>query len=69
MTKALEFLKETNEDLYEKAVGGKKFQNVNQVGNTNARLEGLVPREMRIPMERPSTDLWDSTWTAPKLVE
>lgn len=60
---ALALLEETDADLFEKAVGGRKFQNVTQKGS-NARLEGLVPRELRVPMERPSSKVWDGTWQA-----
>lgn len=65
MRSAIDLLKETDEGLFEMATGGKKFQNVDQKMRTNARLEGLVPRELRMPMERPGTDMWDKDWKAP----
>ncbi|GAA5847945.1 hypothetical protein JCM5353_007264 [Sporobolomyces roseus] len=65
MRQAIDLLEETDTKLWEKAVGGKKFQNVDQSDATNARLEGLVPREMRVPMEQPGGQLWDSDWKAP----
>lgn len=65
MRQAIDLLEDTDRKLWEKAVGGKKFQNVDQSERTNARLEGLVPREMRVPMEQPGGQLWDSDWKAP----
>lgn len=66
MRAALDHLEATDKELFQLAVGGKKFQNVNQSATTNARLDGLMPREMRVPMERPGTNMWDNDWTAPK---
>ena len=68
MRAALDHLESTDTELFELAVGGKKFQNVDQNKATNARLDGLMPREMRVPMERPGTNMWDNDWTAPKVV-
>ena len=68
MRSALDHLESTDKELFELAVGGKKFQNVDQSATTNARLNGLMPREMRVPMERPGTNMWDNEWTAPKVV-
>lgn len=65
MREAIDLLEQTDKKLWEKAVGGKKFQNVDQSEQTNARLEGIVPREMRVPMEQPGGQLWDSDWKAP----
>lgn len=66
MRQAVDFLEETDKSLWEKAVGGKKYQNVDQSGATNARLEGLVPREMRVPTELPAGKMWDYEWKAPQ---
>lgn len=66
MRHAVDFLEETDKSLWEKAVGGKKYQNVDQSGATNARLEGLVPREMRVPTELPAGKMWDYEWKAPQ---
>ncbi|GAA6061165.1 hypothetical protein JCM10212_005751 [Sporobolomyces blumeae] len=65
MRHAIDVLKETDRKLYDKAVAGRKFQNVDQELATNARLDGIVPREMRVPMEQPAGQLWDSEWKAP----
>ncbi|GAA5975224.1 hypothetical protein JCM5350_000192 [Sporobolomyces pararoseus] len=65
MREAIDLLEQTDKTLWEKAVGGKKFQNVDQSEATNARLEGIVPRELRVPMEQPGGQLWDSDWKAP----
>jgi large subunit ribosomal protein L40 len=66
MRRAIDLLQVTDERLFELSVGGKKFQNVVQKGESgNARLEGLVPREMRVPMERPGSVVWDGEWKAP----
>lgn len=66
MRQAVDVLEETDKGLWEKAVGGKKYQNVDQSGATNARLEGLVPREMRVPTELPAGKMWDYEWKAPQ---
>ncbi|POY73719.1 hypothetical protein BMF94_3257 [Rhodotorula taiwanensis] len=66
MRSAIDFLEETDRALWEKAVAGKKYQNVDQSGATNARLEGLVPREMRFPTELPAGKMWDYDWKAPQ---
>lgn len=66
MRSAIDFLEETDRALWEKAVAGKKYQNVDQSGATNARLEGLVPREMRVPTELPAGKMWDYDWKAPQ---
>lgn len=66
MRLAIDKLETVDPVLFELAIGGKKFQNVQQANQTNARLEGIVPRELRVPMERPGTNMWDATWTAPK---
>ncbi|GAA5892531.1 mitochondrial 54S ribosomal protein mL40 MRPL28 [Sporobolomyces salmoneus] len=65
MRQAIDLLEQTDKTLWEKAVGGKKFQNVDQSEASNARLEGIVPRELRVPMEQPGGQLWDSDWKAP----
>ncbi|KAK4705739.1 large subunit ribosomal protein L40, partial [Phenoliferia sp. Uapishka_3] len=65
MRNAIDLLEETDKSLWDKAVGGKKFQNVDQKAATNARLDGLVPRELRVPMEHPGTNMWDAEWKAP----
>ncbi|CEQ42629.1 SPOSA6832_04468, partial [Sporobolomyces salmonicolor] len=65
MRAAIDLLEQTDKALWEKAVGGKKFQNVDQSNATNARLEGIVPRELRVPMEQPGGQVWDSEWKAP----
>ncbi|KAL8290017.1 hypothetical protein RQP46_002956 [Phenoliferia psychrophenolica] len=65
MRRAIDLLEETDKTLWDKAVGGKKFQNVDQKAATNARLDGLVPREMRVPMDQEGTAMWDSAWKAP----
>lgn len=65
MRRAIDLLEETDKTLWDKAVGGKKFQNVDQKAATNARLDGLVPRELRVPMEHPGTNMWDADWKAP----
>ncbi|GAA5829883.1 hypothetical protein JCM11251_007920 [Rhodosporidiobolus azoricus] len=64
MRRAIDLLEETDKELWSKAVEGKKFQNVKQNGG-NERLEGLVPRELRVPTERPGAQLWDHDWKAP----
>lgn len=64
MRKAIDLLEKTDKVLWEKAVEGKKFQNVDQSGATNARLVGLVPRELRPPMEVPGSRMWDHDWSA-----
>jgi large subunit ribosomal protein L40 len=69
MRKAIDLLEQTDKGLWEKAVGGKKFQNVDQSETSNARLEGIVPRELRVPMEQPGGQLWDSDWKAPATAE
>lgn len=66
MRSAIDLLEQVDPQLWEKAVGGKKFQNVDQREATDARLVGLVPRELRPPMEQPGTKMWDSEWKAPK---
>ncbi|GAA5946604.1 hypothetical protein JCM3775_007378 [Rhodotorula graminis] len=65
MRSALSLLEDTSPHLYRTATEGRKFQNVDQARATNARLEGLVPREMRVPTERPGAQLWDHEWKAP----
>ncbi|GAA5927751.1 uncharacterized protein JCM15063_005985 [Sporobolomyces koalae] len=65
MRQAIDLLEKTDKKLWHKAVEGRKFQNVDQSDATNARLEGIVPREMRVPMEQPAGQLWDSNWKAP----
>ncbi|BGP15436.1 hypothetical protein JCM10213_005063 [Rhodosporidiobolus nylandii] len=65
MRAAIELLEETDKDLWSKAVDGRKFQNVDQSRATNARPEGLVPRELRVPTEAPGAQLWDHDWKAP----
>lgn len=65
MRSALSLLEETSPRLYREATEGRKFQNVDQSRATNARLEGIVPREMRVPTERPGAQLWDHEWKAP----
>lgn len=68
MRSAIDLLEATDKDLWEKAVGGKKFQNVDQKAATDARLDGLVPREVRVPMEQPGTKMWDDEWKTPVVV-
>ncbi|BGP47409.1 hypothetical protein JCM10450v2_003261 [Rhodotorula kratochvilovae] len=68
MRAAVDLLEQTDKALWRKAVEGKKFQNVDQAGATNARLEGIVPREMRVPTELPGAQLWDHDWKAPAQV-
>ncbi|GAA5866662.1 hypothetical protein JCM8547_002715 [Rhodosporidiobolus lusitaniae] len=65
MRRAIDLLEATDKTLWEKATQGRKFQNVDQSRATNARLEGLVPRELRVPTEQPGAMLWDSEWKAP----
>jgi len=65
MRSALSLLEQTSPQLYREATEGRKFQNVDQARATNARLEGIVPREMRVPTERPGAQLWDYEWKAP----
>ncbi|GAA5893375.1 hypothetical protein JCM8208_004423 [Rhodotorula glutinis] len=65
MRSALSLLEDTSPPLYRHATEGRKFQNVDQARATNARLEGIVPREMRVPTERPGAQLWDHEWKAP----
>lgn len=69
MRAAIDLLEETDAGLWDKSVGGKKFQNVDQTQAVNARLDGLVPREMRVPMEQGGTALWDKDWKSPKVEE
>lgn len=66
MRKAIDLLELSDKSLWELAVEGKKFQNVDQKRSGNERLEGMVPREIRIPMEVGGSGIWDSNWTAPK---
>ncbi|KAI5480371.1 hypothetical protein MNV49_000946 [Pseudohyphozyma bogoriensis] len=63
MKNAIDVLEQTDRDVWEKAVGGKKYQNVDQKRSTNARLEGLFPRELRVPLEKAGDKAWDSQWT------
>ncbi|GAA5906441.1 hypothetical protein JCM6882_004436 [Rhodosporidiobolus microsporus] len=65
MRRAIDLLEDTDKGLWSQAVEGKKFQNVRQDGRGNERLEGLVPRELRVPTERPGAQLWDYEWKAP----
>lgn len=69
MRRAIDLLEQTDKTLWEKAVGGKKFQTLDQSTTTNARLDGLVPRELRAPMEQPGSRMWDSEWKAPRKEE
>ncbi|GAA6007495.1 hypothetical protein JCM10207_006364 [Rhodosporidiobolus poonsookiae] len=69
MRRAIDLLEETDQGLWKQATEGRKFQNVDQSRTTNARLEGLVPREMRVPTEQPGAQLWDSAWKAPQEVK
>lgn len=66
MRSAIDLLEETDRELWDKAVGGKKYQNVDQADATNARLDGLVPRELRAPTELPAGQMWDYEWKAPQ---
>ncbi|SCV70964.1 BQ2448_3726 [Microbotryum intermedium] len=63
MHAALHLLKETSPELYDKATKGGKFQNIDQEGHGNDRLTGIVPRELRAPMELAGKVRWDSEWT------
>ncbi|GAA6056874.1 hypothetical protein JCM3770_005121 [Rhodotorula araucariae] len=65
MRSAVALLEQTDTRLWRQAVEGKKFQNVDQAHRTNARLEGLYPREMRVPTELPGAQVWDHDWKAP----
>ncbi|GAA6035795.1 hypothetical protein JCM8097_005707 [Rhodosporidiobolus ruineniae] len=65
MRKAIDLLEATDKDLWKMATEGRKFQNVDQSRNGNERLEGIVPREYRVPTERPGSQLWDHEWKAP----
>lgn len=71
MRSAIDLLETTDKGLWEKAVGGRKFQNVDQraAREGNARLIGLVPRELRPPMEQPGARMWDGEWKAPKVAK
>lgn len=69
MVSAINLLESVDRDLWDKSVGGRKFQNVDQRESTGARLEGMVPREMRVPMEVPGEKMWDAEWEAPGKVE
>lgn len=70
MRAAIDLLEQTDKTLWEKAVGGARLQNVKQGNATNARLEGLVPRELRVPMDSAGQAvLWDENWKAPVVVE
>ncbi|SCZ98500.1 BZ3500_MvSof-1268-A1-R1_Chr7-1g09180 [Microbotryum saponariae] len=63
MQAALQLLEQTSPQLYAKATQGDKFQNVDQEGYGNERLTGIVPRELRAPMELAGKVRWDSGWT------
>ncbi|KAM0789002.1 hypothetical protein ACM66B_003070 [Microbotryomycetes sp. NB124-2] len=65
MRRAIDLLEQVDKDLFEKATGGKQFENVDQTGADNSRLRGLVPRELRPPMQLPGTKMWDHDWKAP----
>lgn len=66
MQRAVELLEKTDKTLFDKAVGGKKFQNVTQTGS-NSRLVGLVPRELRVAFDSPASGgMWDSNWKSVK---
>ncbi|GAA5994461.1 mitochondrial 54S ribosomal protein mL40 MRPL28 [Rhodotorula paludigena] len=67
MRSALDTLERTDARLFKLATEGRKFQNVDQSRATNARLEGIVPREMRVPTELPGGQLWDHEWKAPQV--
>ncbi|KAK4055500.1 hypothetical protein OIV83_000046 [Microbotryomycetes sp. JL201] len=65
MRKAIDLLEKVDKTLFDKAVGGKQFDNLDQTGRDNSRLRGLVPKELRPPMELPGTKMWDHDWKAP----
>jgi large subunit ribosomal protein L40 len=69
MRGAIDLLEETSPELFKLATEGRKFQNVDQSRSNNARLEGLVPRELRVPTEQPGAQLFDMDWKAPAKVE
>lgn len=71
MQDALGQLEAFDSDLFDKAVGGKQFQNQDQRHVAKGgRLDGLVPVELRPPMDLPPVDsskgLWDADWTRPE---
>lgn len=66
MRRAIDLLEQSDKGLWSLAVEGRKFQNVDQKRSGNERLEGMVPRESRIPMEMGGSGLWDGEWKAPK---
>ncbi|KAM0746775.1 hypothetical protein T439DRAFT_318553 [Meredithblackwellia eburnea MCA 4105] len=65
MRKAIDLLEKTDKGLWEMAVEGKKFQNVAQRDVGNERLDGIWPRELRVPMEKGAEVAWDEEWKAP----
>lgn len=64
MRKAIDLLEQSDKGLWELAVEGRKFQNVDQKRSGNERLEGMIPKEIRIAMEVGGA--FDSEWKAPK---
>lgn len=66
MRSALDLLERTDGDLFRMATSGTKLQNVVQKGGPE-RLEGLFPREARVPMETASEGQWDAEWKRPKV--
>lgn len=67
MRAALDLLERESPDLFRQATQG-KLQNTSQRGG-NERLQGLVPRELRAPMETSAEGVWDGAWTRPKVAQ
>jgi len=67
MRSAIDLLERESPELFRLATQG-KLQNVVQKGG-NERLRGLVPRELRAPMETSAEGVWDAEWTRPKVAQ
>ena len=67
MRDALDLLETESPELFRLATQG-KLQNTSQKGG-NERLQGLVPRELRAPMETSAQGVWDGEWRRPKVAE
>ncbi|BGP31367.1 hypothetical protein JCM10296v2_003131 [Rhodotorula toruloides] len=65
MRAAMELLEQTDKELFRKACG-KAFTTLEQADVTNARLNGLVPREWKVPTDLPAGKMWNAEWKAPK---
>ncbi|BGP24004.1 mitochondrial ribosomal protein subunit L28 [Rhodotorula toruloides] len=65
MRAAMDLLEQTDKELFRKACG-KAFTTLEQADATNARLNGLVPREWKVPTDLPAGKMWNADWKAPQ---